>query len=842
MPRPKKDPYVCQKCARVFTRKSAFDDHSNKKVDCSTTTDIQKIVIPIVEDAVKRIMKVQEPENNMQKFFEDLHQLLWGRAGLSSEKAVDHMIFFFTFRLLEPHADDLAFQKECRWSHIVNLPTASETASEVKKACNSFRRNLKTKSFFNVLEIADEQVIYDVVHHINNRIQIHQLTDKDTLGSLFEYLLSRGMSTMSDDGQYFTNREICQKAFDLAYQIKKTVRRSDGTLCTFADWFCGTGGFISQYIHGVSEHTVVDWTKEIGSIYAQDMNQASIRTTMLNMLILTGSLATSKHIRSSNSFADPIFMGEDAPFKDVSIDYCFMNPPYGGDKTKGKEYRFKYSTKKTKGEPTEYHVNKEIQSIGIEDDDKVSAGVQLGMASLAHEGVCCIVLPQGFFFGASKKCVDLRKKIVEEYKIWYVVDIASGAFSNTGTKTSMVVFQKGVGPTEKVSFIGIDDKLLGEATLEELKSKKYSLNFKQYLSQSVSEVEGFEMMKLEDILDKKSSGKTKVAEISNSGKYPFFSCKIDNPCGTHSSFDHEESEYLLFAKGGGNAKQPIGESLGIGRFYYMTEKSASTSHVSKFVLKNNSNSLLKYISLVLKTKLYNIQALAKYTTGLGHIVIDQMMNEIQIPIPSIERQQQIVDAIDGWTQLAKYEEESLKMLEKQMMFAIKEMGCGKDRIKLGDVCDINSGETFRKEDIVLGNNPVIGGGKIVGYHNKSNRPGNEFCITRVGDCNLNWFNNPYMLTEHGYSITIKKDKENSILNTIFYHLINIKEELQLQYDGTAQKLITKSKLRDFMIPSFNMEQQTLQPDFDEIRHKHEKIAIYKLKAQDAIQRLIPQTI
>jgi hypothetical protein len=49
----------------------------------------------------------------------------------------------------------------------------------------------------------------------------------------------------------------------------------------------------------------------------------------------------------------------------------------------------------------------------------------------------------------------LRKKIAEEYKIHYVVDIESGAFKNTGTKTSMLVFQKGVGPTTNVKFISL---------------------------------------------------------------------------------------------------------------------------------------------------------------------------------------------------------------------------------------------------------------------------------------------------------------------------------------------------------------------------------------------------
>ena len=48
------------------------------------------------------------------------------------------------------------------------------------------------------------------------------------------------------------------------------------------------------------------------------------------------------------------------------------------------------------------------------------------------------------------------------------------------------------------------------------------------------------------------------------------------------------------------------------------------------------------------------------------------------------------------------------MLEKQMMFQVKEMGKGQARVKLGEVCEINSGQSFRKEDIIAGNIPVIG--------------------------------------------------------------------------------------------------------------------------------------
>jgi type I restriction-modification system DNA methylase subunit len=458
------------------------------------------------------------------------------------------MTFFFAYRLIEQQADALSLPQECRWSYVANIRNEQDLFDTVKRGVSSFRLNPKTKPFFKPHEIQKCDIVAEIVKQIN-RISLTTLQETDTLGDVFEYMLGRGMSTMSDEGQYFTNREICRLAFKLAFQIKKTLRRSDGSLCTFADWFCGTGGFPAEYVKGVKTHLQdVDWRKDCESIYCQDMNTSSVTTTLLNMLILTGIPFSHQNIRSSNSFSDAITTGAGAPFPGLSVDYCFMNPPYGGDKTKGKEYKFAYSktVKDEDGPKTKrFYVNQEIQSVGIEDDDKVSAGVQLGMATLSSVGgVCCLVLPQGFFFGASKKCVDLRKKIAEEYKIWYVVDIASGSFLNTGTKTSMIVFQKGVGETEKILFIGLDEKVLVEATLEELRAKNYSLNYKQYMAQSVVDVEGFEMVKLGDIIEKVKSGKTNSTEISNSGDYDFYGCTAKVPTGRHNTYDFDGDEYL----------------------------------------------------------------------------------------------------------------------------------------------------------------------------------------------------------------------------------------------------------------------------------------------------------
>jgi len=841
--------YTCDKCARIFKRKSAYDDHTTKKTDCSQNTVITTVIAKIkeevkeVKDAIHAMQsKLEITKETLPSFFEDLHNLLWNKAGLSPERALEHMTFFFAYRLIEQQADTLNLPQECRWSFIASFKNENDLFETIKKGVSEFRKRPKTKAFFKPHEIQKADIVFEIVKQIS-RISIAVLQETDTLGDIFEYMLGRGMSTMSDEGQYFTNRAICKLAFKLAYSIKKTLRREDGTLCTMADWFSGTGGFPAEYVKGVKANVpMVDWTKDAGSIYCQDMNLSSVTTTLLNLLILTGIPFNGDKIRGSNSFSEPITTGAGAPFEGLAIDYCFMNPPYGGDKNKGKDYKFAYSKtiKADDGSTSKkFFVNQEIRSIGIEDDDKVSAGVQLAMATLSPDGgVCCIVLPQGFFFGSSKKCVELRKRIAEEYKIWYVVDIASRSFINTGTKTSMLVFQKGVGPTEIVSFVGLDESLLAEATIGELQSKNYSLNFKQYLTQSVLEVEGFEMVKLGDIISKVKSGKTNSTEISNSGDYDFYGCTAKVPTGKHNQFDFDGDEYLLFAKSGGNAKTKVGENLGIGKFHYVKGKTSGNIAVYQYIIRDTTKVSYCYLYHILRSRLSEIQMLADYTTGNGNINIENMYSLVNIPVPSIERQQQIVEAIDGWAQLAQHEEQALKILEKQMMFQVKEMGRGQPRMRLGDVCELKTGTYITKATSTPGKYPVYGGGDAGARISEFNRE-NLFVISKdgVSEKCVRFVSGMFFLNHHGWTFDAKSNTNYSYLG---YWLLNNQTTLFNLAVGTAQKGINKESFLGLEIPlPLLAEQQTIQSDFDEIRHKHEKIKMYKAKAQDAIRRMIP---
>ena len=839
--------YVCEKCARVFDRKSGYNDHMKKKNDCAQKSMITAVIESKVEEKVKEVvratMQKEITKETLPSFFEDLHNLLWNKAGLSPERALEHMTFFFAYRLIESQADLLNLPQECRWSYLASHKNENDTYETMKKGCVAFQKNKVTKPFFKKPEIDKAMIIYEIVEQIS-RISLTILQETDTLGDIFEYMLGRGMSTMSDEGQYFTNRAICKLAFKLAYDIKKTLRRADGSLCTFADWFCGTGGFPAEFVKGVKAHDPsVDWARDSGSLYCQDMNLSSVTTTLLNMLILTGIPFSGDTIRGSNSFTDAITTGAGAPFPGLTVDYCFMNPPYGGDKSKGKDYKFAYSktVKGDDGKTKKFFVNQEIQSIGVEDDDKVSAGVQLAMATLSEGGVCCIVLPQGFFFGASKKCVELRKKITEDYKIWTVVDIASGSFLNTGTKTSMMVFQKGVGATETVTFMGLNEAVLVEATLEELRVKNYSLNYKQYLQQSAVEVDGFEMVSLKDIVsfkaDKSKKDKDAYAYIDigsvNKGKFNIGERISKNDLPGRAQYSVTIGDILL-----GTVRPNLEHYLHITPQIYRDD-----------LIVSNGFSIMRCDTMkVLPTYLYSILTLPSTTsyltdraTGTTYPVVDDsIIGDIQIPLPSLDKQQEIVEQIDFYTQMVHTEEQSLKLLEKIVMGWVKEMGRGKERVKLGEVCDFWGGKAVKKENrSETGMIPYYGSNGITGFMDTPIFEG-MYIITGQ-DGTLGTFYNvdgKFWASNHTHVFRPKPD--SNIIHDALYYILQVYFDVDKIQTGSCIPKITLANIKDFEIPLPTLaEQQTLQSDFDEIRHKHAKIAEYKAKAQEAIQRLIP---
>ena len=152
-----------------------------------------------------------------------------------------------------------------------------------------------------------------------------------------------------------------------------------------------------------------------------------------------------------------------------------------------------------------------------------------------------------------------------------------------------------------------------------------------------------EVKTLGEVCDMSIKGNTNTGLITNTGEYPFYKASASNPSGTHNSYCFDDDVYILFIKSGGNVSNPLSLSHGIGKVYLVQGKSSGNTEVVKII--NNQNSLIKYLYYYLQNEQLNIQKLAKYSTGLGHISMSEFKS-IQIPIPSLEVQQKIIQQYD----------------------------------------------------------------------------------------------------------------------------------------------------------------------------------------------------
>ncbi len=170
--------------------------------------------------------------------------------------------------------------------------------------------------------------------------------------------------------------------------------------------------------------------------------------------------------------------------------------------------------------------------------------------------------------------------------------------------------------------------------------KKFNEN---YLKINIKYIKDIEIKSLGEIFKLNGNGKTNSKDITNTGEYPFYKASNLNPSGTNNKYDFDGDNYLLIIKSGGCANNPINTNYGIGKVFLVNGKCAANVEVFQLLpITNNNIKYLYYYLLHIQTK---IQSLAIYCTNNGHINMNELMN-IEIPIPSIEKQKEIVEYLD----------------------------------------------------------------------------------------------------------------------------------------------------------------------------------------------------
>ncbi|SNU01639.1 type I restriction enzyme M protein [Ruaniaceae bacterium KH17] len=264
-----------------------------------------------------------------------------------------------------------------------------------------------------------------LLHKVVDMLDSIPLTDRDTNGDLYEYLLSK-IASAGVNGQFRTPRHI----IDL--MVKMMAPTPTDEIC---DPACGTAGFLvaaSEYIREAHSDALLDAKQRNhfhnSMFHGYDFDSTMLRIGSMNML-LHG--IESPDIRYRDS------LSEGASGDTARYSLILANPPFAGSLDYESTAQDLLSVAKTKKTELLF--------------------VALFLKLLKPGGRAAVIVPDGVLFGSSKAHKDLRRTIVENQKLDAVVKLPSGVFRPyAGVSTAILFFTKTEsGGTDEVWFYDV---------------------------------------------------------------------------------------------------------------------------------------------------------------------------------------------------------------------------------------------------------------------------------------------------------------------------------------------------------------------------------------------------
>lgn len=825
--------YTCELCKKIFNQKCDYNKHINKKAPCITLNEMLEI------SQTKEVKS--DNKTKLIGVFKNCLNILRDNEGLTGDKALRNMSYLLILKLIEPYMgnkidideydydfshidDDNVSEHKSKLLEIVrfskllqekedNIPTNIKHLWDDILSIHPSTKNifLKGKGF----DIKHKSTYIKIIKILNDLPE----TEQDVLGDAYEETIKTIM-TGKVLGQFFTQLDVKKIMVEL---INPQIY-PDGKIDSCCDPTMGTGGFLIQYMKEILKQARIknikpdwDFIKNEG-IYGKEIEPDTYQLAVSNMLISSGYMF--EKLDRGDSIREPILR---------KFDNILANPPFG---IKGLKY-------------DDFDSSHKNEYVPIKTDNAVSLFIQAIIYMLKINGKCAVVLPDGqdLFSKNNATLVAIREYLLKTCDLKEIIYLPSGIFENTTIKTCIFYFIKKREGTEVIETkrrvsktqkeLGRDYKFskthqttsvkfydcnpyenvknpLIEVPIEKLAANSYSLNYAEYMkddSDAIEYEEGVVVKTLGELFKLNGNGKTNSKDITNTGEYPFYKASCNNPSGTHNTFDFDGKEYLLIIKSGGSSSKPISENYGIGKVFEVNGKCAANIAVFQLLPKTNNN--FKYLSYYLKSIQNKIQGLAKYCTNNGNIDMKELM-EIKIPIPSLERQQEIVKYLDFIYEKAnKTSNEKIAELKMLNEFCLNNQKIfGENVVKtLGEVCSIDYGTRIVKGNNTEGEYPVYGSGRAMFSTNTFNREGYNILIGRFAlslEC-VRFINEKIFLNDSGSSV---KPKTNILLHKyIGYYLLHNQNIIYICARGTAQKNLEIDIFKSIKIPIPSLERQ-----------------------------------
>jgi restriction endonuclease S subunit len=325
---------------------------------------------------------------------------------------------------------------------------------------------------------------------------------------------------------------------------------------------------------------------------------------------------------------------------------------------------------------------------------------------LEDNGTCAIVLPDGELF-TGNKFKKFREYMCEKVNIIKIINVGGKAFEHTSIKTAVIIFQKN-GSTKHIEFMDIpydcnSVKKLMIIPINNIKNNNYNFSYNAYVKKEERQYnDGVIVKTLGEIFNitKGTLQSTKNIE----GIYTFITASETNK--THNSFTHDCKCVML-----------VGGSEGsLAKAQYFEGKFIASDLLHILIAKNPNEINYKYVWYYLNfnRKKHLLDNTICCGTPKKQISQDRCKN-IKIPIPSLERQQEIVEECEHITKsidTIKLRKEQLKsdgiLFKKYYKYneinEINEIYKNSEVKTLGEVCSIDIGGTPSRDNNEYYNN------------------------------------------------------------------------------------------------------------------------------------------
>ena len=601
----------------------------------------------------------------------------------------------------------------------------------------------------------------------------------DIVGTIYEIHLATGTSGsgMRDLGQYFTHRKVIKFMIELC--DPKVI---NGHIETILDPSMGTGGFLTMATKYLNEHNPdIDWSVEQSNIIGFDISDSVQSLAYINLLLENGELF--ENIVSQDTLHNDLIANNVHIDK---VDNILANVPFGLKNI--------------------IHADcaKRIVDLKIRGTKAEPLFLQLIMLSLKENGRGAVIIPDGVLFNDAKLHTETRKYLIENMNLKKIISLEGDFFMNTGVKSSILYFVND-GTTQEVEFskIKLASGQIAEESLKKVKkavlvAKGYTLFINKYLDNQVVKLAGVEYKKLGDVCEIKFGTRIKKSDVEvdvtyKDAKYP---CYGGGDISFYMKEFNREGETLIISRFGVSNKCV---RIVNGKFW-LNDSGMSIHTNIKTILQKYLN---YYIETNLQQKIYNI------STGScqKNINIDDFKS-LEIPIPPLAIQQQIVSILDNIYSIINTNKEQIARYEAHKQALIWSSTLNYASKKLGYICTTQQGTYITPEmKHNTGEYPVYGGGDISSYINLFNRE-NEIVIAKDGvsqEC-VRFVNSKFFLNHHGWTLNLI---DNSINKKFMYYILyQNQEKIYNLATGSAQKGINQKNFYSIDIPIPSPEVQS----------------------------------